>query len=241
MHPLMAQTLEQVLKDIKDIQNRARSQGITELPRWPMIILRTPKGWTGPEKVDGHKVEDFWRAHQVPIDVNVKPEHLDLLEKWLKSYEPEKLFDAEGRLIPELRELAPRGNRRMSANPIANGGLKRKFLDLPDFRQYGVEVTQPAKVMVSNTKPLGDFLRDIISENPDNFRFFCPDETASNKLDAVYQASRKAWMAEILPEDADGSELSTNGRVMEMLSEHTLEGWLEGLPADRASRLAGHL
>ncbi len=228
MHPLMAQTLEQVLKDIRDIQNRARSQGVTELPRWPMIILRTPKGWTGPEEVDGHKVEDFWRAHQVPIDVNAKPEHLDLLEKWLKSYEPEKLFDAEGRLIPELQELAPRGNRRMSANPIANGGLKRKFLDLPDFRQYGVEVAQPAKVMVSNTKPLGGLLRDIISKNPDNFRFFCPDETASNKLDAVYQASRKAWMAKILPEDADGSELATDGRVMEMLSEHTLEGWLEG-------------
>ena len=228
MHQVMAQTLERVLADIRDIQTQARSQRTAELPQWPMIILRSPKGWTGPKEVDGHKVEDFWRAHQVPFDVHANPAHLALLEEWLKSYEPEKCFDAGGKLIPALRELAPVGIRRMSANPVANGGLVRKDLRLPDFRQYAVEINKPGTTMVANTKPLGDFLRDIIKKNPDNFRFFCPDETASNKLEAVYQASKKAWMAEIKPEDADGTEISPDGRVMEMLSEHTLEGWLEG-------------
>ena len=228
MHQLMAQTLETALADIRAIQTEARAKGFKELPQWPMIVLRTPKGWTGPKQVDGHKVEDFWRAHQVPFDVHAHPAHLELLEEWLKSYKPEKIFDATGKLIPELRELAPVGHRRMSANPIANGGLLRKNLHLPDFREYAVEVAKPGTTMVENTRPLGDYLRDILRKNSNNFRFFCPDETASNRLDAVYQASKKAWMAEIKPEDADGTEISPDGRVMEILSEHTLEGWLEG-------------
>jgi xylulose-5-phosphate/fructose-6-phosphate phosphoketolase len=228
MHQLMATTLEMVLAEIRAIQDQTRTKGIAQLPQWPMIVLRTPKGWTGPKEVDGHKVEGFWRAHQVPFDVHEKPAHLALLEEWLKSYKPEDLFDDTGKLVPELKELAPVGPRRLSANPIANGGLVRKDLRMPDFRQYAVEVTKPGTMMVENTRPLGDFLRDIIRQNPTNFRFFCPDETASNRLDAVYQASKKVWMAEIKPEDADGSELSQDGRVMEILSEHTLEGWLEG-------------
>jgi xylulose-5-phosphate/fructose-6-phosphate phosphoketolase len=228
MHQLMARTMETVLAEIKAIQDEARANGINGLPPWPMIVLRTPKGWTGPKEVDGHKVEDFWRAHQVPFDVHEKPAHLVLLDEWLKSYHPEKLFDETGKLIPELKELAPIGQRRLSANPIANGGLVRKNLRLPDFRQYAVEVTKPGTSMVENTRPLGDFLRDILKQNPTSFRFLCPDETASNRLNAVYQASKKVWMAEIKPEDADGSELSRDGRVMEILSEHTLEGWLEG-------------
>jgi len=228
MHQLMATTLEMVLAEIRAIQDQTRTKGIAQLPQWPMIVLRTPKGWTGPKEVDGHKVEGFWRAHQVPFDVHEKPAHLALLEEWLKSYKPEDLFDDTGKLVPELKELAPAGPRRLSANPIANGGLVRKDLRMPDFRQYAVEVTKPGTLMVENTRPLGDFLRDILRQNPTNFRFFCPDETASNRLDAVYQASKKVWMAEIKPEDADGSELSQDGRVMEILSEHTLEGWLEG-------------
>lgn len=228
MHQLMAKTLETVLTEIRAIQHEARTRGVTLLPEWPMIVLRTPKGWTGPKEVDGHKVEDFWQAHQVPFDVHEKPEHLALLEEWLKSYKAEELFDATGKLVPELRELAPTHQRRISANPIVNGGLVRKNLRLPEFRRYTVDVTKPGTVMVENTRPLGDFLRDTLSQNPTNFRFFCPDETASNRLNAVYQASKKAWMAEIKPEDDDGSELSRDGRVMEILSEHTLEGWLEG-------------
>jgi len=228
MHQLMAETLEMVLAEIRNIQKEARNQGITRFPEWPMIVLRTPKGWTGPKEVDGHKVEDFWRAHQVPFDVHEKPAHLTLLEEWLKGYKPEELFDEAGKLVQELRELAPTHHRRMSANPVVNGGLVRKNLRLPDFRQYAVEVTKPGTTMVENTRPLGDFLRDTLSKNPTIFRFFCPDETTSNRLNAVYQASKKAWMAEIKPEDDDGSELSRDGRVMEILSEHTLEGWLEG-------------
>ncbi len=228
MHQAMAHTLESALTDIRTIQDQARTKGITGLPAWPMIVLRTPKGWTGPKEVDGHKVEDFWRAHQVPFDVHKNPAHLELLEKWMKGYKPEELFDERGKLVSELRELAPVGNRRMSANPITNGGMVRKDLRLPDFRSYGVDVTKPATTRVENTRPLGNFLRDIMTQNTTNFRFFCPDETASNKLDAVYQASPKVWMAEIKPEDADGTNLSPDGRVMEMLSEHTLEGWLEG-------------
>ena len=228
MHQAMAHTLESALTDIRTIQDQARSKGITGLPAWPMIVLRSPKGWTGPKEVDGHKVEDFWRAHQVPFDVHKNPAHLALLEKWMKGYKPEELFDERGKPVPELRELAPVGNRRMSANPITNGGLVRKDLRLPDFRSYGVNVTKPATMRVENTRPLGNFLRDTMTQNPTNFRFFCPDETASNRLDAVYQASPKVWMAEIKPEDADGTHLSPDGRVMEILSEHTLEGWLEG-------------
>ena len=228
VHQLLAGILETALAEIRAIQKAARTHGITRLPEWPMIVLRTPKGWTGPKEVDGHKVEDFWRAHQVPFDVHTKPAHLALLEQWMKSYHPEELFDATGQLVQELRELAPTHHRRMSANLIANGGLIRKNLCLPDFRRYAVDVTKPCASVVENTRPLGDFLRDTLSQNPTNFRFFCPDETASNRLNAVYQASKKAWMAEIKPEDADGSELSPDGRVLEILSEHTLEGWPEG-------------
>jgi len=228
MHQEMAQTLESALADISAIQHQARTYGISDLPEWPAIILRTPKGWTGPKVVDGHKVEGFWRAHQVPIEALENPAHLKLLEEWLKSYKPDELFDNKGTLIPELKELAPIGPSRLSANPVTNGGLVRKDLRLPDFRDYGVQVTKPGIISMENTLPLGNFLRDTISRNLTNFRFFCPDETASNRLDAVYQASPKAWMAEIKPEDADGGYLSRSGRVMEMLSEHTLEGWLEG-------------
>jgi xylulose-5-phosphate/fructose-6-phosphate phosphoketolase len=228
MHQRMAATLDSALADIKAIQHQARTTGIDGLPEWPMIVLRSPKGWTGPKEVDGHRVEGFWRAHQIPFDVHDNPAHLELLEKWMHSYEPERLFDEDGRLVEELRALAPEGNRRMSANPIANGGLVRRNLHLPDFRDYAIEVTQPGTVSEENTRPLGTLLRDVISNNPNTFRFFCPDETASNRLDAVYEASEKAWMAEILPEDADGTHIAKDGRVMEMLSEHTLEGWLEG-------------
>ncbi len=228
MHQKMAATLEAALADIRSIQHEARVHGVNGLPQWPMIVLRSPKGWTGPKEVDGHKVEGFWRAHQIPFDVHDNPAHLELLEKWMRSYEPERLFADNGRLIPELRALAPTGSRRMSANPITNGGLVRKDLHLPDFRDYAVEVDHPGQKMAENTRVLGLFLRDTMSNNPSSFRLFGPDETASNRLDAVYEASKKVWMEEIKPEDADGSELSRDGHVMEMLSEHTLEGWLEG-------------
>ncbi|MDJ0797872.1 MAG: phosphoketolase family protein [Calothrix sp. MO_167.B12] len=229
MHQAMAATMEQCVQDIRNVQQSARSSGVAKRPRWPMIILRSPKGWTGPGEVDGHKVEGFWRSHQVPMgNMHQNPEHLQLLEEWMGSYQAEKLFDANGRLIPELKELAPTGNRRMSANPIANGGLVRKALIIPDFREYAVEVRKPGTTEVENTKILSYLLRDIMSRNPHNFRVFCPDETSSNRLQAVYEASKKVWMGELLPEDEDGGELATEGRVMEMLSEHTLEGWLEG-------------
>ena len=229
MHQEMAATLERCINEIRNVQQEARKSGVAKRPHWPMIILRSPKGWTGPKEVDGHKVEGFWRAHQVPMgEIHSNLEHLKLLEQWMKSYKPEELFDEHGKLIPELKELAPTGNRRMSANPIANGGLLRKDLRLPDFRDYAVAVSEPGKVEAENTRPLGDFLRDIMRKNPTNFRLLGPDETASNRLNAVYEVSKKVWMAEILPEDQDGTELTTDGRVMEMLSEHTLLGWLEG-------------
>ena len=228
VHEVLASTLDLVVDDIQRIQQRARAHGVDGLPEWPMIVLRTPKGWTGPKEVDGHKVEGFWRAHQIPIDPHGNPAHLRQLEAWLRSYHPERLFTAEGRLIPELAQLAPRSTRRMSANPVANGGLLRKALVRPDFRNYAVEVSAPGRLLAETTRPLGRLLRDVLRANPRNFRFFCPDETASNRLDDVYQASGKPWMAAILPEDADGSHLRRHGRVMEVLSEHTLEGWLEG-------------
>jgi len=228
MHQLMARTLETVIAEIREIQHRARTRGLPRCPEWPMIVLRTPKGWTGPKEVDGHKVEGFWRAHQVPFDVHGNPAHLKLLGEWMRSYRPEELFDENGKLIPQLKELAPAGPRRMSANPIANGGLVRKALRLPDFRDYAVEVDKPGTAMAENTHVLGVFLRDVMRNNMTNFRVFGPDETASNRLTAIYEATKKTWIEEILPEDADGSELSPDGRVMEMLSEHTLEGWLEG-------------
>ncbi len=229
MHRAMADTLDRCMAEIRSIQTEARHTGVATRPRWPMIVLRSPKGWTGPAAVDGHKVEGFWRAHQVPLgDVQSKPERLAQLEAWLRSYRPEELFDANGRLVPELKALAPQGCRRMSANPHANGGLLRKALRMPDFRQYAQAVAQPGQLSAENTRPLGRFLRDIMQANAHNFRVFGPDENSSNKLDDIYQVSKKTWLADYLPEDADGGELAVDGRVMEMLSEHTLEGWLEG-------------
>jgi xylulose-5-phosphate/fructose-6-phosphate phosphoketolase len=229
MHQTMAATLERAIGEIRAIQKTARASGKAERPRWPMIVLRTPKGWTGPKEIKGHKTEGSWRSHQVPFsDVRENPESLKILENWLQSYEPQKLFDESGRLIPELRALAPEGRRRLSANPHANGGLLRKDLQLPDFRDYAVKVPAAGAIRHENTKPLGDFLRDVMRDNMTRFRVFGPDETASNRLQAIYQVSKKVWMADLLPEDADGGELARDGRVMEMLSEHTLLGWLEG-------------
>ncbi len=229
MHQKMAATLDAAIGEIRAIQKKARDTGKAERPRWPMIVLRSPKGWTGPKEVKGHKAEGSWRSHQVPFsDVRQNPESLKLLESWLRGYKPEDLFDADGRLIPELRELPPKGTRRMSANPHANGGHLRKALKLPDFRDYAVKVADAGKVLHENTKPLGEFLRDVMRDNMTSFRVFGPDETASNRLQSIYEVSKKVWMADLLPEDADGGELARDGRVMEMLSEHTLIGWLEG-------------
>jgi len=229
MHRKMAATLEQAIGEIRALQRTARESNHLFRPRWPMIVLRSPKGWTGPKEINGHKVEGFWRSHQVPIaDVRDHPASLKLLEDWLRSYKPEELFDENGKLRAEIKALAPKGHRRMSANPHANGGLLRKELKLPDFRKYAVEVPAPGAVEHENTRPLGEFLRDVMKLNRTNFRVFGPDETASNRLQAIYEASKKTWMADMLPEDADGGELSRDGRVMEMLSEHTLIGWFEG-------------
>jgi xylulose-5-phosphate/fructose-6-phosphate phosphoketolase len=229
MHQTMAGVLEDCVLEIRRIQQEARASGKASRAHWPMIVLRTPKGWTGPREVDGHKVEGFWRAHQVPLaGMHENPAHLKQLEEWLRSYRADELFDDKGRLIPELKALAPKGARRMSANPHANGGLVRKPLRLPDFRDYAIKVDKPGQTKAENTRPLGRFLRDIMRRNMTTFRVFGPDETTSNKLDAVYEASKKLWLADYLPEDADGGELSPDGRVLEMLSEHTLEGWYEG-------------
>jgi len=229
MHQAMASTLEICVNEIKRIQKVARDSGKPTRPRWPMIILRSPKGWTGPKEVDGHKVEGFWRAHQVPLgNVKDNPAHLAQLETWLRSYQPEYLFDKNGQLQPELKALAPLGNRRMSANPHANGGLLRKALLMPDYCDYAIRFDSPGSFSAPNTKALGKFLRDIMRHNMQNFRVFGPDENSSNKLDDIYEVSKKTWLADYLPEDADGGELSPDGRVMEMLSEHTIEGWLEG-------------
>jgi xylulose-5-phosphate/fructose-6-phosphate phosphoketolase len=230
MHQKMAATLEQAVEEIRGVQRRARQNGAeVTRPRWPVIILRSPKGWTGPKDLDGHKLEGFWRSHQVPFaDVRQNAEHLKVLEDWMRSYRPDELFDARGQLVPELKALSPKGTRRMSANPRANGGLLRKELKLPDFREYAVPVEAHGTTLHENTKPLGKFLRDVMRNNPTNFRVFGPDETASNRLQAIYEVSKKTWMADLLPEDADGGELARDGRVMEMLSEHTLVGWLEG-------------
>ncbi|ATG91980.1 phosphoketolase [Methylomonas koyamae] len=229
MHRKMAETLETCLLEIRKIQQAARNGGEVVRPRWPMIVLRSPKGWTGPKFVDNRKVEGFWRAHQVPMAaVRENPAHLQQLEDWLRSYKPEELFDADGKLISALKALAPQGQRRMSAILQANGGVLRRALRMPDFRDYAVALPGPGKIGAENTRPLGQFLRDIMADNMHNFRVFGPDENSSNKLDAIYAASKKTWLADYLPEDADGGELSPDGRVMEMLSEHTLEGWLEG-------------
>jgi xylulose-5-phosphate/fructose-6-phosphate phosphoketolase len=229
MHQKMAAAMEDCVLEIRSIQEQARKSGKPARARWPMIVLRSPKGWTGPKEVDAHKVEGFWRAHQVPLSgIRDNPAHLKQLEDWMRGYKPEELFDAKGRLIPELKALAPGGARRMSANPHANGGSLRKALRIPDFRDYAIAVEKPGQIYAENTRPLGRFLRDIMRLNMQNFRVFGPDENTSNKLDAIYEASKKLWLADYLPEDADGGELSPDGRVLEMLSEHTLQGWNEG-------------
>jgi xylulose-5-phosphate/fructose-6-phosphate phosphoketolase len=229
MHEAMATTLDRCIEDIRALRARARADGDTTRPMYPAIVFRSPKGWTGPKELDGHQIEGSWRSHQVPLKaVKTDPAQLQLLVDWLKSYHPEELFDEDGKLRSEFRSLAPQGNKRMGSNRHANGGLLRKSLHLPDFRQYGVDVKVPGTIEVSNTYPLGVLMRDIIETNPDNFRLFGPDETASNQLQAVYKATKKVWWGEYLPEDEDGSEMALDGRVMEMLSEHTLEGWLEG-------------
>ena len=233
MHPKMAAVMEHCITEIRAIQAKARGAAPgtpVERPRWPMIILRTPKGWTCPKEIDGHKLEGSWRAHQMPIlDPVTNPAHLKLVEGWMRSYKPEELFDESGALIPELKEMAPVGDRRITANPHANGGKLRKPMDLPDFADYAVKVAQPGNVLLSSTDTLAHFLRDAMRKNMTSFRVFGPDETASNKLQVIYEGSHgKTWMAKMLPEDADGGDLSTTGRVMEMLSEHTLEGWFEG-------------
>ncbi len=234
MHQAMAATLDRAVAEIRAAQAAARAGGpagaaTAGRPRWPMIVLRTPKGWTAPAELDGHSVEGSWRAHQVPItDVRKNPERLALLERWMRSYRPEELFDAEGAPVAQVRALAPAGPRRMGANPHANGGLLKRALRLPDFRDYAVALEQPGQVRAENTRPLGEFLRDVMKDNPRNFRVFGPDENTSNKLGAIYEVSRKLWLAQDFPEDADGTELARDGRVIEMLSEHTMEGMLEG-------------
>jgi xylulose-5-phosphate/fructose-6-phosphate phosphoketolase len=226
MHALMAETLEQVVGEIRAVQREARKDVATERPRWPMIVLITPKGWTGPKEVDGKPAEGSFRSHQVPLaQLRDKPEHLAQLESWMRSYRPEELFDDDGRLIDELAELAPQGERRMGANPHANGGLLLRELDLPDFRGYAVEVPRPGARTSEATRVLGRFLRDVVRRNPDNFRVMGPDETASNRLSALFETTDRAWDAKTLSTD---DHLAPDGRVMEVLSEQMCQGWLEG-------------
>jgi xylulose-5-phosphate/fructose-6-phosphate phosphoketolase len=228
MHQLMAASLDHIVEEIRSIQESARTNKKTERPAWPMIVLRTPKGWTGPKNVDGKQVEGTWRAHQVPVtDLQQKPEHVKTLEEWMRSYRPEELFDENGKLVPELAALAPQGDRRMSANPHANGGLLLRELVMPDFRKYAVPVSKPGTEFAESTRVLGKFLRDVMKLNLEtkNFRVFGPDENASNRLEAIYEATDKLWMEPILPVD---EHLSPDGRVLEILSEHMCQGWLEG-------------
>lgn len=227
MHQAMAATLERCVQEIKGYQKQARESGKPFRPRWPMIVLRSPKGWTAPRDVDGHHLEGYWRAHQIPLpDVAKNKEHLALLESWMKSYKPEELFADNGKLIPELKALVPEGNRRMSAQPVSNGG-HRTSLRIPDFREYGLSVDQGV-TSSSGMANMAKWLRDVMAQNMQNFRLFGPDETESNKLSEVYKAGKKVWMGEYLSEDEDGGNLAHAGRVMEILSEHTCEGWLEG-------------
>jgi xylulose-5-phosphate/fructose-6-phosphate phosphoketolase len=228
MHQKMAATLDVVMAEIKDIQDQARHSGAATRPRWPMIILRTPKGWTGPKQVDGKKTEGYWRSHQVPFsDMSKASGHLQLLEQWLASYKPDELFDDSGCLLPELAALAPQGERRMGANPHANGGMLLRDLRLPEFNDYAVAVEKPGQITAEATRVMGTFLRDVMKLNGPrrNFRIVGPDETASNRLGALFEVTERAWMADTLPED---DHLATDGRVMEILSEHTCQGWLEG-------------
>ncbi|PKO32200.1 MAG: phosphoketolase [Betaproteobacteria bacterium HGW-Betaproteobacteria-7] len=225
MHQLMAAAVDLALDEILDIQQRARQGGETIRPRWPMIVLRSPKGWTGPKEVDGKKSEGNWRSHQVPFSDMDNPEHVHLLEDWLQSYFPRELFDAEGRLNAELAALAPTGERRMGANPHANGGALLHDLRLPDFRDYAVDVPSPGSKRAESTRSMGFFLRDVMQKNSHNFRVFGPDETASNRLGALFEVTDRTWMADL---QADDDHLAADGRVMEILSEHACEGWLEG-------------
>ena len=229
MHQAMAATLDHCLNQIRTFQSEARSSGTATRPRWPMIVLRSPKGWTAPAEIEGRKIEGFWRAHQVPLaGVKKNAAHLKLLEQWMHSYHPEAIFDSDGNLNAELEELTPSGNRRMGSNPHANGGQLKKNLRMPDFRGYAAKFDKPGQTEAEATKALGKFLRDVMKLNLNSFRVFGPDENTSNKLDAIYEVSKKLWLADYFPEDADGGELSTDGRVVEMLSEHTVEGMLEG-------------
>jgi len=228
LHEQMAATLDTVIDRVRGIQQEARAGTPRRRPSWPMIVLRTPKGWTGPKEVDGKKTEGFWRSHQVPLtEVKTNEAHLRLLEQWMKSYRPEELFDGSGRLLPNLAELAPRGTRRMGANPHANGGLLLQDLEMPDFRDYAVDVPKPGAVFAEATRVLGALLRDVMRLNQGrrNFRVVGPDETASNRLGALFEVTDRAWMADRRPED---ESLGPDGRVMEILSEHTCQGWLEG-------------
>ena len=232
MHQRMAAVFDRVIDDIQSIQRRARKggrdSGPAQRPRWPLIILRSPKGWTGPKEVDGKKVEGFWRSHQVPLDqVRTNPEHLRLLEQWMRSYRPQELFGEAGRLAPEIAALAPAGSRRMGANPHANGGLLKRELDLPDFASYAVKVESPGATQAEATRVMGAYLRDVVRLNAEsrNFRLMGPDETSSNRLDHVFEATDRVWLEEIEPYDV---HLARQGRVMEVLSEHLCQGWLEG-------------
>ncbi len=226
-HQKMAATLDAIIADIRAIQHKARVEGSKERPQWPMIVMRTLKGWTGPKEVDGKKTEGFWRSHQVPMEDMNKPGHLEILDHWMRSYKPDELFDAEGRFLAELAELAPKGDRRMGANPHTNGGLLLKDLDLPDFCDYAVPVPTPGTTVAEATRVTGTYLRDVMkqSEQRRDFRVFSPDENNSNRLNAVLEATNRAWEEEILSYD---DHLATDGRVMEILSEHTCQGWLEG-------------
>jgi xylulose-5-phosphate/fructose-6-phosphate phosphoketolase len=225
MHRLMAEAVDTAISEIREIQSQARRHGSVERPRWPMIVLRSPKGWTGPKEVDGLKTENYWRSHQVPFSEMEKPEHVLLLEHWMQSYRPKELFNADGRLMPELAALAPIGMRRMGANPHANGGALLHDLRLPDFRDYAVAVATPGGTIAESTRVMGNYLRDVMRKNADNFRVFGPDETNSNRLGALFEVTNRSWLAERLDYD---DHLAVDGRVVEFLSEHACQGWLEG-------------
>ncbi|MGP6192494.1 MAG: phosphoketolase [Vulcanimicrobiaceae bacterium] len=227
MHELMAETLEKVVNDIRDIQNDARTNGFKARPKWPMIVMRTPKGWTCPKEIEGKREEGYWRAHQVPMGDMEKPEHVRILQEWMEKYRPRELFDENGKVMPEIAALAPAGTRRMSANPHANGGLLLRELKLPDFRDYGIKVTAPGAVIAETTRVMGTYLRDVMKLNMEsrNFRLFSPDESNSNRWQDVLEVTNRAWVAETLDYD---DHLAPDGRVMEMLSEHQCQGWLEG-------------
>jgi len=226
MHQRMAAVMDQVMDEVADIWHRARSEGDRSRPAWPMIVLRSPKGWTGPKEVDGLRTEGSFRSHQVPLaGMRENPKHLRQLEDWMRSYKPEELFTEGGGLRPDIATLSPRGERRMTANPKTNGGLVRRDLRLPDFRDYAVDVPAPGRTSSEATRELGKFLRDVIKLNPETFRIFGPDETASNRLGNVFEVTDRVWAAEL---DADDVGLAREGRVVEVLSEHLCQGWLEG-------------